>query len=488
VTHPTDIPRTGRTAVLAWLCILALLEAGCQMPPAHPYAGADGKNDSGRCAVLTRQVIADTAVRTVCDPIHTTTEVACTAATGLWFAGREFLAKRCLFPLLRQPAPLKEDRTCVDADELEHILGKVTHRPLEPALVQLDLDGEDALRRLEHLIDSAQHSIDILMYQWDSDALGWSLAQRLAERAAALGKHGCPPVVRLVVDGGGNLIHGPPECATAQEVNEVLGWLGRQPHVELLRSRNALACFDHRKLVVIDNHTAWTGGRNFTLASFFEYHDVSFQVDGPLVGDLVVCFEEAWKRAGGRPCPAPETRPEAEGCNAWARVVGTGWKRRDYSRVLYRAIDQACHHVYLENPYITDNLLWCKLAKARRRGADVRMVFAEDSQSHLIDCAMRVTANRLLALGVRVYMHPGTTHVKGASVDSCWAYLGTGNFDNLSLHRNREVGLAVGAGPLIEEVEQRLFAPDFRPEWELKAPLPVSFKDYLCEMFANLIL
>ena len=91
--------------------------------------------------------------------------------------------------------------------------------------------------------------------------------------------------MRIVVDGGGNLIHGPPECATAREVNEVLGWLGRQPHVELLRSRNALACFDHRKLVVVDGHTAWTGGRNFTLASFFEYHDVSFQVNGPLVGE-----------------------------------------------------------------------------------------------------------------------------------------------------------------------------------------------------------
>src|SRR5439155_4567505 len=100
---------------------------------------------------------------------------------------------------------------------------------------------------------------------------------------------------------GGNLIHGPPESATASEANEVLGWLGKQPHVEVLRTRNPLAHFDHRKLVIVDGRTAWTGGRNFTLASFFEYHDVSYRLDGPLVADMVDCFEEYWRRWGGKP-------------------------------------------------------------------------------------------------------------------------------------------------------------------------------------------
>ena len=60
----------------------------------------------------------------------------------------------------------------------------------------------------------------------------------------------------------------------------------------------------------------------------------------------------------------------------------------------------------------------------------------QELQSRVIDRAVRVTVNRLLRIGVRVYMHPSTTHVKAASVDTRWAYLGTGNFDNLSLRRN----------------------------------------------------
>ena len=101
---------------------------------------------------------------------------------------------------------------------------------------------------------------------------------------------------------------------------------------------------------------------------------------------------------------------------------------------------------------------------------------------------MRVTVNRLLRIGVRVYMYPSTTHVKAASVDTRWAYLGTGNFDNLSLRRNNEVGVSISIGPLIDEVEQRIFLTDFRPEWEVKQPLEVNLGDYLCEVIANLVL
>src|SRR5207249_2877769 len=128
------------------------------------------------------------------------------------------------------------------------------------------------------------------------------------------------------------------------------------------------------------------------------------------------------------------------------------------------------------------------LAHARRRGVDVRMVLATDSQSHLIDRAMRVTINRLLHIGVRVYVYPGTTHVKAASADTHWAYLGTGNFDNLSLRRNKEIGVSISAGPIIAEIEQRIFLTDFRDEWEITKPLPVKVGDYLSEVVANLFL
>ena len=272
-----------------------------------------------------------------------------------------------------------------------------------------------------------------------------------------------------------------------REVNAVLAWL-KAAFVEVLRMCNGFGHFDHRKLVLADGDVAWTGGRNFTAASFFTYHDLSYTLRGPLVAEMVPTLRGSV--ALTRAATSPAAREPAPPCaaNARARVVGTGRCERSLAAAVYKALDRAGHHVYLENPYFTDSQLWCKLARARQRGADVRVVLALDSDSKVLDRALKVATNRLLKAGIRVYRYPGTTHVKAVSVDGCWAYFGTGNFDSLSFRRNCEVGLAVCAGPLIAELEEKLFLEDFRPEWEVTEPLPVTLGDYACELLATLLL
>src|SRR5262249_43930055 len=156
---------------------------------------------------------------------------------------------------------------------------------------------------------------------WDSDALGWAIAYRLAARAACLGA--APDggaSVRILVDGGGTPIHAPPEKKTAAQANAVFGWRLPQPHNPGLRDPHGLGDFDHRKVVLVDDQVAWSGGRNFTLASFFEYHGLSYVLRGPLVRELAGRFEESWRDAGGKPAgPAAELDlPPLEGANAWA--------------------------------------------------------------------------------------------------------------------------------------------------------------------------
>lgn len=167
-------------------------------------------------------------------------------------------------------------------------------------------------------------------------------------------------------------------------------------------------------------------------------------------------------------------------------MIETAPGNHQLQRALYRAVEGARHSISVENVYFTDGRLAYKLARARRRGVDVRVVLTVQCNSTPVNRATRVLANRLLAAGVRVYLYPGTTHVKAAVVDGCWAYVGTANFDALSLRHNRELGIALGAGPAITELEQLLFAHDCKDEWELRAPLPVTAVDYACEVLASL--
>ncbi len=174
--------------------------------------------------------------------------------------------------------------------------------------------------------------------------------------------------------------------------------------------------------------------------------------------------------------------------NATARLVENAPTHHSLRQALYHAIDNSCRFVYLENPYLTDNGVIVKLARARRRGVDVRILFTIQSDTTSINHTNKVTANRLLAAGVRVYLYPGRIHTKSALIDGCWGYVGSGNFDLLSLHRNHELGVVFGPSPILDELSRVLFQPDFNPDWELHAPLPLTARDYAYEMLAAFFL
>jgi cardiolipin synthase len=431
-----------------------------------------------RTVLLGRQVVADTAASTVEHPARDAYIIASepVAYFSSWAAG--LAHKRIAMNVKEAPGPVSSDGGTLDINALEAEAEQLSGEPLSPAVLSLNTDGREALAAVENVIDSANCRLDVLMYLWSSDSIGWRIARRLAARAA-------PHLpVRVLVDGGGNLIHGKSRADDAKEINETVCWLAGQPHVQVLRNRNPWFHFDHRKLIVADARLAWSGGRNFNEESFGSDHDLSYTVSGPLAAKMDALFEEYWQDQGGRPGLSMPMPDPPEFPDALARVVRTRPVDHALARTLYHVVAKAEHHVYVENPYFGDSYLLYLMARARRRGADVRAVLTIQSDSPLYNSSNRVTANRLLKAGVRVYLYPGMTHVKALAVDGLWAYTGTGNFDSLSLRRNRELGLSINAGPMVQEIEERLFLPDFKPEWELTEPLPVTPLDYILELIA----
>lgn len=463
-----------RTSAIGFV---VLLLAGCQNPPPAHINGC-GPTLMPRQALMVRQSARDSVVAVSVHPARS----AYAAVTGplahfrSWYAG--LVEKRLGLKMMGSPPPVTLDGPTLDVNQLEVDARRLSKTEANPADVRLYIDGCEARQALDEVIDGAHSRIDVLMYLWGNDPIGWHVAQKLAAKASA------DLPVRVLVDGGGNLTQGEPKHATVEEVNRAVCWLAKQPHVVLVRTRNANFRFDHRKLVVADGRIAWTGGRNFVESAFEKDHDLTYTVGGPLAADLAERFEKFWHKHGGSPAvPVPQPTP-AEVPNAQARLVITNSVERSLAKMLYNAVERAERHVYIENPYFSDSHLIYLLAKRRKQGADVRVVLTLHSDSDIFDRSNRVTANRLLKAGVRVYLYPGMTHVKAMAVDGVWAYTGTGNFDNLSLRHNRELGMAVSGGPVIRELEERVFLPDFRPEWELTEPLPLSPLDYLYEIIA----
>ncbi|MCI0457775.1 MAG: phosphatidylserine/phosphatidylglycerophosphate/cardiolipin synthase family protein [Gemmataceae bacterium] len=509
-------------------CLLCVL-TGCRSP-AVPYTAQPGCRALPRKVVVAQQLAEDTAVALANRPLATGWSVVSETADHLRAFAEGDLGKRLVLPLQGPPGPISPCVEPLDLAALESDLHGLTGQDLHPAHVHLYIEGQEALTALEDLVTRATRQIDVIMFQWESDPLGEAIAACLTARA------GPNLRVRVLIDGGGNLFFGEPDEACASQVNGVITRLARHPHLEVVRIRNPLARYDHRKLVLVDGCVAWTGGRNFSHPAFFEHHDLSFVFEGPLVPRLQEHFEEYWRTQNGPSCgavhhalaeatrdrparlgtpvdtppvrlsppalahapppgtvpsapaetlPEPADRAQCRTPNTWARLLYSEPCNRQIAQALYRAVDMARHRVYVQNVYLTDSRLVYKLAQARRRGVDVRVVLTVHSTTEMINRNNRVVANRLFAAGVRVYLYPSMTHVKAVTVDGCWAYIGTGNLDALSLRHNYELGLSVTGCPLIAQLEERLFLPDFRPEWEMTRPLSTSPLDHLAELIAS---
>lgn len=480
IQHPLAGEERSNRIRWGWLrCALVLLLSGCQVLPARIATCENCETGTPRTLIVARQVVCDTALETARHPVRSVANAVVEPSMALAQAAGGLLHKRLGLHLTRRPGPLPLCRVPVDPDLLEMRLRKVAGDEVQPALIHLHLDGKDALAALHHAIDQATCRIDIVMYIWDNDPLGWEIARLLAAKA---GPH---LTVRILIDGGGNLLQGSPEEASAGAANAVVCWLARQPHVQVIRVRNPFLRFDHRKIVLVDGRLVWSGGRNFSQSAFVQAHDLSYTLQGALATELTNRYERFWQAQGGPPGdPAPPPLADFHP-NAHARLVRTTPLETSLARTVYTAVDSARSHIYIENPYFTDNKLFAKLVQARRRGVDVRVVLSLNTGTTLHDHANRALANRLLRAGIRVYLYPGLLHVKAMSIDGCWAYLGTGNFDSLSLRHNREVGIAVSHGPLVAELEQRLFQADFQPEWELTGPLPLTLRDRVAETIAS---
>jgi phosphatidylserine/phosphatidylglycerophosphate/cardiolipin synthase-like enzyme len=107
-------------------------------------------------------------------------------------------------------------------------------------------------------------------------------------------------------------------------------------------------------------------------------------------------------------------------------------------------------------------------------------VLPSDSDAGFGNASNMVTANTLIANGVRVYVYPGMTHVKAAIFDG-WACLGSANFNKLSFRRNFEANIATSAPAVVDELRRDLFEVDFAVATELREPVVLGGGDRFAE-------
>jgi len=368
--------------------------------------------------------------------------------------------------------------------DLDTLTGR---RPLRGS-VRLLINGERYFPVLEQRIREATESISIRVNIFDNDDVALHVADLLRERAAAVR-------VRVVMDELATMVAGEsrPGTPVPQEVlmpASIWRYLERGSRVSARAFLNPWLSSDHGKVFVFDRRWAHLGGMNIGREYRYEWHDMMVELEGPIVGHLAKDFERAWAHAsllgdlayaGAGGATTRRFAGEAERADyVDLRPLATRTGNPQLYSVLMRAAKRARSLIWVENPYLYENSFVRQLVHARRRGVDVRVVLPSDSDLGLGDASNMVTANTLLANGVRVFVYPGMTHVKAAIFDG-WACVGSANFNKLSLRRNLESNVATSDPRVVDELRRELFERDFADSHELTEPVAITGGDRFAE-------
>ncbi|MEQ8484136.1 MAG: phospholipase D-like domain-containing protein [Pseudomonadales bacterium] len=337
----------------------------------------------------------------------------------------------------RVPAP-------ADTDDLARLGEAVSGEPrLAGNRVQILHGGEQAYPVMLDAIEAAEQRIDLVTYIFDTDATGRAFADALG-RAVARGV-----AVRVLLDGVGELYSWP-------RARRMLGKRGvavrRYLPPKLMPPSFMINLRNHRKILLVDDRVAFTGGMNISDRHLAARQDNARRVvdlhvalHGPVLAGLQRVFHNDWVHAGADE-DEPFLQPAPVG-SSLCRVIADG-PDEPVDRlllVLVGAVSLARRRVLLMTPYfIPPRELIGALQSAALRGVEVQVVLPGRNNLFFVHRATRHGLWELLQRGVKVYYQPPPfVHSKLVLVDDQYAQVGSANIDPRSLRLNFELNVEI---------------------------------------------
>lgn len=345
--------------------------------------------------------------------------------------------------------------------------------------LQLLQGGAEFFPALVQEIDAARHHIRLETYLFHFDAQGVRVADALARAALRQVE------VYLVMDGVGT-------PAVPMEWQQRWAECGVHWHRFLPLGTFGLLIPGrwrrlHRKLCVVDGHTAFCGGINL-VDDWVDPHygvlgtarlDYAVKVQGPLVADCLHVMEQFWARVHiaaeldhfrwgqvrknwqslrSKPVQSSNAAHVARGAVASLVLRDNLRNRSRIERSYLKAIGAAKSDIVLANAYFLPGIrIRRALAHAARRGVRVRVLVQGQYEYFMQYHAARPWLEVLMRSGVEVYEYSaGFLHAKVAVVDAGWATIGSSNLDPLSLLLAREANIVVRDHDFSRELRDRL--------------------------------
>lgn len=210
---------------------------------------------------------------------------------------------------------------------------------------------------------------------------------------------------------------------------------------------------NHRKLVIVDGHTGFTGGLNVADRYIYgntlgHWRDTFLSIQGEAVQGLQQLFLADWffvsreliEDSAYFPTPVNYLPNKMQ-------VVSSGPDSNWESIMLglVSAIHSANSYIYIQTPYFMPNeVVATAIHMAALSGVDVCLMIPMKSDSKLTDASTSSFLGMVLEAGVKVYRYQdGFLHSKAIVIDDFISIVGSCNMDERSFGQNYEANVFV---------------------------------------------
>ncbi|WP_243870009.1 phospholipase D-like domain-containing protein [Streptomyces liangshanensis] len=306
-------------------------------------------------------------------------------------------------------------------------------------------NGDEIFAAMLKSIRGAEYTIDMMTFVYWRGEIARRFATALADRA----REGVR--VRLLLDGFGSRLIEKDLLDLMAEAGAEVAWFRKPLYLSPLKQNHRC----HRKVLVVDERVAYTGGVGIAeewcgdARNADEWRDTHVQVRGPAVDGVAAAFAQNWAECHDTLFDAHDrfTGHEPQGDAVVQVVRGSasfGWQ--DMQTLLRVMIESAQERFRLATAYFAPDAYFVELlCAAARRGVAVEILLpGPHTDKRVCQLAGQNHYEALLACGVEIFQYqPTMMHAKVITVDGIAALTGSTNFNRRSLDHDEEVMLAV---------------------------------------------
>ena len=311
--------------------------------------------------------------------------------------------------------------------------------------VTLLRNGDQIFPAMLESIRGAEKTIDFLTFVYWRGSIAEDFAEALAERAEAGVR------VRVLLDAFGALRMDRKLVEDMKRRGVQAHWF-RKPLVSTPFQQNHRT---HRKVLVVDDRVAFTGGVGIAeewmgdARDETEWRDTHVRVEGSVLDGIGAAFAQNWAETG-RPLyePGDEFPDHGRPGDVTALVARgsatVGWN--DMATVFRLAIENSRERLRITTAYfMPDSFFEQLLLDAAARGVEVEVLVPGPHIDKLVSrLGAESTFERLTDGGVQVYRFmPTMLHAKVLTSDALMSIVGSANLNRRSMQHDEEVVLVI---------------------------------------------